>query len=131
LTVPETDISGRAEAAFVLLLLQAMFWTIAGISAIPFAIAGEIFMLALGIASLLVALFTAMLGIGLLWRRRYARRWVLVLEIVCLIGSLLLLVLPIGANHGPVALMANVGLPVAVILLLRGRKMRSRFSVTG
>ena len=129
--MPETDMSGRAEAAFVLLLLQAMLWTIAGISAIPFAIAGETFMLGLGIASLLLALFTTLLGIGLLSCRRYARRWVLTLEIVCLIGSLLLLVLPIGANRGPVSLMANVGLPAAVILLLRGRKMRTVFSAPG
>src|SRR5229473_5698400 len=120
--------NSRPEAAFVLLLLQSMFWTIAGISAIPFAIAGETFMLGLGLASLLLALFTTMLGIGLLWRRRYARRWVLGMETVCLIGSLLLLVLPIGANHGPVSLMANVGLPLAVILLLRGRRMRTLFS---
>jgi hypothetical protein len=127
----ETDMNSRPEAAFVLLLLQAMFWTIAGISAIPFAIAGETFMLGLGIASLLLALFTTMLGIGLLWRRRYARRWVLRLETVCLIGSLLFLVLPIGANHGPVALMANVGLPLAVIVLLRGRRMRTLFSAPG
>jgi len=41
------------------------------------------------------------------------------LEITCLIGSLLLLVLPIGANHGPVALMTNLVLPVVVLLLLR------------
>jgi hypothetical protein len=120
--------SGRVEAAFVLLLLQAMFWTIAGISAIPFAIAGEIFMIGLGIASLLLALFTTMLGIGVLWRRRYACRWVLRLETVSLVGSLLLLVVPIGANHGPVSLMTNVVLPAAVILLLRGRKMRALFS---
>jgi hypothetical protein len=120
--------NSRPEAAFVLLLLQSMFWTIAGISAIPFAIAGETFMLGLGLASLLLALFTTMLGIGLLWRRRYARRWVLVLETVCVVGSLLLLVLPIGSNHGPVSLMANVALPLAVILLLRGRKMRRVFS---
>jgi hypothetical protein len=123
--------NSRPEAAFVLLLLQSMFWTIAGISAIPFAIAGETFMLGLGLASLLLALFTTMLGIGLVWRRRYARRWVLGLETVCLIGSLLLLVLPIGANHGPVSLTANVGLPLALILLLRGRRMRTQFSAAG
>jgi hypothetical protein len=120
--------NSRPEAAFVLLLLQSMFWTIAGISAVPFAIAGETFMLGLGLASMLLALFTTMLGIGLLWRRRYARRMVLGLEIVCLVGSLLLLVLPIGANHGPVSLMTNVALPAAVILLLRGRTMRTLFS---
>jgi hypothetical protein len=66
-----------------------------------------------------------------LWRRRYARRWVLGLETVCVIGSLLLLVLPIGANHGPVSLMANVGLPLSVILLLRGQRMRTLFSAPG
>jgi hypothetical protein len=44
--------------------------------------------------------------------------------------------LPIGANKGPVALLVNVGLPAAVILLLRGKRMRAEFraaarSVTG
>lgn len=111
--------SSRAEAAFVLLLMQTLLWTIAGLSAIPFALAGEVFMIGLGIASLLLALATCLLAIGVLWRRRWARRWVFALEIVCLVGSLLLLVLPIGANHGPVALMTNVALPSAVILLLR------------
>jgi hypothetical protein len=129
--VSENELNGRPEAAFVLLILQSMFWTIAGISAIPFAIAGEIYMLGLGLASLLLALLTTMMGIGLLWRRRFARRWILVLETICLIGSLLLLALPIGANHGPVALMTNVGMPAAVILLLRGRKMRAVFSGAG
>jgi hypothetical protein len=57
-----------------------------------------------------------------LWRRRRARRWVLALEIVCVVWSLLLLLLPIGANHGPVALMTNVALPIAVIALLRGQR---------
>jgi hypothetical protein len=108
--------------AFVLLVMQAMLWTIAGLSAIPFALAGEIYMLALGIASLLLALFTCLLAIGVLWRRRRARRWVMALEIMSLTGSMLLLVVPIGANHGPVALLTNVALPIALILLLRKQK---------
>jgi len=99
--------------------MQSLLWAMAGLSAIPFALAGEIFMLGLGIASLLLALATCLLGIGLLWRRGRARRLVFVLETVCLSGSLLLLLLPIGANHGLVALMTNVVLPIAVILLLR------------
>jgi hypothetical protein len=99
--------------------MQSMFWAIAGLSAIPFVFAGEIFMLGLGLASLLLALATCLLAIGVLWRRRWARRWVIALEVTCLIGSLLLLVLPIGANHGPVALMTNVVLPIVVFLLLR------------
>jgi hypothetical protein len=103
-------------------MMQAMFWTIAGLAAIPFALAGEIFMLGLGIASLLLALATALFAIGVLWRRRRARRWVIALEVICLIGSLLLLMLPIGANHGPVGLLTNVALPIAVVMLLRRPK---------
>jgi hypothetical protein len=118
LIAPET--SSRPEAAFVLLSVQSLLWAMAGLSAIPFALAGEVYMLGLGIASLLLALGTCLLAIGVVWRRRTARRWVLVLEVVCLGGSLLILVLPIGANHGPVALMTNVALPIAVIVLLRG-----------
>jgi hypothetical protein len=98
----------------------------AGISAVPFALAGEIYMLGLGVASLLLALATCLLAIGVIWRRRKARRWVFVLEIVCLVGSLIVLLLPIGANHGPVSLMTNVAIPIAVIVLLR--KPREAFS---
>ena len=118
--------SSRPEAVFVLLLMQSMLWTVAGLSAIPFALAGEVFMLGLGLASLLVALATCLLAIGVLWRRRRARRWVIAVEITSLVGSLILLLLPIGANHGPVALMTNLALPIAVILLLR--KQREAFS---
>jgi hypothetical protein len=121
-----TRSSSRPEAAFVLLVMQALLWTIAGISAIPFAIAGEVYMLGLGLASLLLALATCLLAIGILWRRSRARRWAMRLEITCLAGSLLLLAVPVGANHGPVAWMTNVALPVAVIVLLR--KPREAFS---
>ena len=62
-------------------------------------------------------------------RRRWARRWALVLEWVCLGGALLLLALPIGANRGPVSLLANVALPLAVILLLRGKAMRRLYGI--
>ena len=111
--------SSRPEAAFVLLLIQALLWTIAGVSALAFAIAGEVYMLGLGLASLLLALATCLLAIGILWRRSRARRWAMRLEIACLAESLLLLAVPVGANHGPVAWMTNVVLPVALIVLLR------------
>jgi hypothetical protein len=39
---------------------------------------------------------------------------------------LLVLLLPIGANHGPVSLMTNVAIPIAVMVLLR--KPREAFS---
>lgn len=120
------ETSNRPEAAFVLLLMQALLWTVAGISALPFALAGEVFMVGLSIASLLLALATCLMAIGILWRRKRARRWAMRLEITCLAGSLLLLVLPIGANHGPVALMTNVALPIALIVLLR--KPREAFT---
>jgi hypothetical protein len=120
--------TSRPEAAFVLLLMQATFWAIAGLSALPFVLGGEVFMIGLGTASILLAAFACILAIGLVNRRRRARRWVIGLEITCLVGSLLLLVLPIGANHGPVSLMTNVGLPLAVIALLRGKMMRARFA---
>jgi len=123
---PLTRSSSRPEAAFVLLVMQALLWTIAGISAIPFAIAGEVYMLGLGLASLLLAFATCLLAIGILWRRSRARRWAMRLEITCLAGSLLLLAVPVGANHGPVAWMTNVALPVALIVLLR--KPREAFS---
>lgn len=120
------DSSSRPEAAFVLLLMQSLLWTVAGISAMPFALAGEVFMVGLGMASLLLALATCLLAIGILWRRNRARRWAMRLEIACLVGSLLLLAVPIGANHGPVAWMTNVVLPVTLIVLLR--KSREAFA---
>jgi hypothetical protein len=103
----------------VLLLLQALFWLIAGISALPFALGGEVFMAALGVVTMLLALATVMLAIGVLWRRRRARGLVIALEVMCLFGTAVLLLLPVGFNSGVVSLMVNIGLPVAVIVLLR------------
>jgi hypothetical protein len=119
----------RPEIAFVLLLLQATFWFIAGFSALPFVLAQEVFMLVLGAMSFALAGFAFWLGVGLVRRRRWARRGTLILEWITLAGSLLLIALPIGANRGPVALMTNVALPLAVILLLRGKAMRTVFGI--
>jgi hypothetical protein len=120
--------TSRPEAAFVLLLMQATFWAIAGLSAFPFVLAGQPFLIGLGLASLVLAAVAAFLAVGLLKRRTRSRRWAIRLEIASLVGSLLLLALPIGANHGPVSLMTNVGMPLAVIVLLRGKMMRSAFA---
>jgi hypothetical protein len=121
--------TSRPEAAFVLLLLQATFWAGAGISVFPFVLAGEVFMAGLGVASLLLAAASVALAVGVVRRRRWARRWTLVVEWLCLGGGLLLLVAPIGANRGPVSLLTNVGLPLTVILLLRGKFMRRHFGI--
>ncbi len=122
--------SSRPEAAFVLLMMQATFWVAAGISGLPFVLGGEVYMLALGVASAVLAATALVLGVGLVRRRRWARRWTLVLESVCVGGSVLELVLPIGANHGPVALLVNLVLPVSVILLVRGGSMRAHFGIS-
>ncbi len=124
----QTDQTSRPEAAFVLLVLQATFWAMAGLTAFPFALAGQPLMIAFGLASLLLADFACLLGIGLLFRWRWVRGWVIGLESVCVAGSLLLLALPVGANKGPVALMVNLALPLAVVLLVRGKKMRAAFA---
>jgi hypothetical protein len=113
------ETSSAPEAAFVLLLMQSLFWLISGVSAAPFALAGEVYMAVLGLITMLLALATLLLGIGVLWRRRRARAWAIALEGVCLVGAALLLVLPFGFNAGVVSLMVNVALPIAVIVLLR------------
>jgi hypothetical protein len=119
--------TSRPEGVFVLLVLQSTFWIVAGLSALPFALAGEIHMAGLGLASLLLAMLVCLLGIGVLWRRRWARRTAIVFEVVTVIGSALSLLVPIGANHGPVALLVDLALPVAVIWLLWGKTTRSDF----
>jgi len=121
--------TSRPEAAFVLLLMQATFWFLAGISALPFVLGGEVYMLLLAAFSLALAGFTVWCGLEVVWRRRWARRAVLVLEWICVIGSVLILALPIGANRGPVSVLVNVVGPVAVILLLRGKAMRNQFGI--
>ena len=113
------EVSSRPEATFVLLLMQSLFWLIAGISAAPFALAGEVFMAGLSVATLLLALGTCLVGLGVLWRRRWARGWAIAIEAMCLFGTAILLLLPLGFNRGPVSLLVNVLLPVAVILLVR------------
>jgi hypothetical protein len=120
--------TSRPEAAFVLLLLQGTFWALAGLSALPFALAGELPMLWLGLCSLLLAQFAVLLGIALVLRWRWARRTVIWLEALCLAGSILLIAVPIGANRGLVALLVNIGLPLGVVWMLRGRRMRAAFS---
>jgi hypothetical protein len=120
--------SSRPEAAFVLLLIQSLCWMIAGIAAAPFALAGEVFMAGLAAATLLLALATCLVAIGVLWRRRRARTIAIALEVVCILGSALLLLIPIGANSGPVSLMVNIALPVAVIVLLRRSAAGEAFS---
>lgn len=103
----------------MLLLMQSLFWLIAGISAVPFVFGGEVHMAALAIASMLLALVTLLVGLGVMWRRRWARGFAIALEALCLFGTAVLLMIPLGFNRGPVSLIVNVVLPIAVILLVR------------
>jgi hypothetical protein len=99
--------------------MQAMFWLIAAISAMPFVLAGEIYMGVLSVVTALFALGTLLCAIGVLWRRRRARAMTIGIEVICLFGSAVLLILPLGFNRGLVSMLVNVGLPLAVIVLLR------------
>lgn len=103
----------------MLLLMQALVWLIAGISAVPFALAGEPHMAILALVTMLLALGTVLCAIGVLWRRPPARGLAIGLEVTCLFGSALLWWLPIGFNTGLVSTLVNVVLPIAVIVLLR------------
>lgn len=99
--------------------MQSLFWLVAGISAVPFFLAGEIHMAGLALGTLLLAFGTCLVALGVLWRRRWARGWAMAIEIACLAGSAFLIALPVGFNRGPVSLLVNVVLPIAVILLTR------------
>jgi hypothetical protein len=122
--------TSRPEAAFVLLLMQATFWTAAGVSGLPFVLGGEVFMLALAAASFVLSASAIAMAVGVVRRSLGARRWTLGLESVCLGGAVFQQLLPIGANHGPVALLVNIVLPFAIILLLWGGKMRACFGIS-
>lgn len=115
----KAEATSGPETAFVLLLMQSLFWLIAGISTVPFALAGEVHMAGLALATMLLALGTLLCAIGVVWRRRVARGLAIALEVVCLFGSAVLLLLPIGYNRGLVSILVNAVLPIAVIVLLR------------
>lgn len=106
----------------MLLLMQSLFWLIAAISAVPFVFGGEVHMAALAVATMLLALCTLLIAIGVLWRRRRARSWAIALEVVCLVGAAILFAVPVGFNRGLVSVLVNVALPIAVITLLSNRR---------
>src|SRR5260370_6255023 len=108
----EMNATSRPEAAFVLLLMQATFWFLAGISALPFVLGGEVYMLLLAAFSFAVAGFAVCSGIEVVWRRQWARRAVLVPACICLICSLLVLSLPIVAIPSPLS--CYVGIRISV-----------------
>jgi asparagine N-glycosylation enzyme membrane subunit Stt3 len=126
--VPST--TDAPEIASVLLVTQASLSLVAGLSAIPFGIVEPGFRV--------LSLITILIAIGMFWlarnlrrQRRWARRWVMALEAVSLMASLLLTVLPIGAMRGPVPVLVNLVMPAAVLVLLISRSGRAGFARPG
>jgi hypothetical protein len=114
------------EIASVVLVIQASFSLVAGISAIPFGIVEPGFRV--------LSLITILIAIGMFWlarnlrrRRRWARRWVIGIEAFSLAASLLLMLLPIGTMRGPVPLLVNLVMPASVLWLLWSRSGRAAF----
>ncbi|HKV31274.1 MAG TPA: hypothetical protein VJT14_09690 [Candidatus Dormibacteraeota bacterium] len=127
-SVPPT--TSAPEIASVLVVIQASLSLVAGLSAIPFAIVEPGFRV--------LSLITILIAIGMFWlarnlrrQRRWARRWVIAIEALSLVASLLLTVLPIGAMRGPVPVLVNLVMPAAVILLLMSRSGRAAFARPG
>jgi len=119
--------SSRPEMAAVLLLVQASVWALSAVAALPFVLGGEVGMLLLAALTGALVACALLLAVGLASRRRWARGWTIALEWTCLAGSALLMVLPIGSPHGLVALLVDLGLPVALLVLLMGRRGRRAF----
>jgi hypothetical protein len=114
------------EIASVLVVMQASLSLVAGLSAIPFAIVEPGFRV-LSVVTILVAIGMFWLARNLRRQRRWARRWVIALEALSLVVSLLLTVLPIGAMRGPVPVLVNLVMPAAVLWLLWSRSGRAAF----
>ena len=122
--------SGAPEIASVLLVTQATLSLVAGLSAIPFAIVEPGYRV-LSVITLVVAIAMFWLARNLRRQRRWARRWVIALEALSLVASLLLTVLPIGAMRGPVPILVNLVMPAAVLVLLISRLGRAAFAPPG
>ena len=114
------------EIASVLVVTQASFSLVAGLSAIPFGIVEPGFRV-LSLVTILVASGMFWLARNLHRRRPWARRWVIALEALSLAASLLLMLLPIGEMRGPVPSLVNLVMPAAVLALLVSRSGRAAF----
>lgn len=113
----------RLEIASVLLKIQGTLFLIAGLTALPFGIV-EPSMRLEGLMTILLAVALYVLSRGVRRNRRWAMRSTKIVELLSLLGSILLAILPIGAVRGPVPLLTNILLPAAVILLIGLRKRK-------
>ena len=115
-----------AEIASVVLVTQASLSLVAGLSALPFSIVEPGFRV-IGPATILIAITMFWLARNLRRHRRWARRWVIALEALSLVASLLLMLLPIGTMRGPVPILVNLVMPASVLWLLWSRSGRAAF----
>jgi hypothetical protein len=122
--------SSVPEITSVLVVTQASFSLVAGLSAIPFSIV-EPGLRMLSLVTILVAIGMFWLARNLRRQRRWARRWVIGLEALSLAASLLLMVLPIGAVRGPVPVLVNLVMPASLLWLLLSRPGRAAFRQAG
>jgi hypothetical protein len=121
---PATNTS-TVEIASVLVVVQASFSLIAGLSAIPFAVV-EPGLRVLSPITILIAIAMFWLSRNLRRGRRWAWRWLVSLEVLSLAMTALLSLLPIGTIRGPVPLLANLVIPTAVVVLLAVAKSDAR-----
>jgi hypothetical protein len=127
---PTAPYSSVPEIASVLVVTQASLSLVAGLSAIPFAIV-EPGLRVLSLVTILIASSMFWLARNLRRQRPWARPWVICLEALSLVASLLLTVLPIGAMRGPVPVLVNLVMPAAVLALLLSRSGRAAFRKAG
>ncbi|TMC63074.1 MAG: hypothetical protein E6J16_10290 [Chloroflexota bacterium] len=121
---PATNRSA-AEIASVLVVVQASFSLMAGLSAVPFAIV-EPGLRVLAVVTILMAATVFWLARNLSRGRRWAWRWLVGLEMVSLAITALLSLLPIGTIRGPVPVLVNLLMPVSVLVLLAAAKSDAR-----
>ena len=111
----------------VIVATQASFLLMAGLIALPFGIVEPGYRV-LGLLTIGIASAMFWLARDIRRHRRWARRWVIALESMSLLASLLLMVIPIGAMRGPVPVLVNLVLPAAVLWLLLSRSGRASFA---
>ena len=121
---PSTN-RNAAEIASVLVVVQASFSLVAGLSAIPFAIVEPGFRV-LGVVTILMAAAMFWLARNLRRGRRWAWRWLVTMEVVSLAMTALLSLLPIGTIRGPVPLLVNLVIPVSVLVVLAAARSDAR-----
>ena len=102
-----TATDSRVEIAGVLVLLQASFSLVAGLSAIPFGIVEPGFRV-LSVVTILVAAMMFWLARNLRRGRRWAWRWLVLVEVLSLTVTALLAQLPVGTIRGPSSLIGRI-----------------------